>query len=418
MTTERQADSFVLTVGDTGVGIRIDQLPHIFDRFRQAEGGAARRHGGTGLGLAWVREVAKLHRGTVTVHSEEGAGSTFRVVVPLGRAHLDPSTVVDALEIDARAPLPAMPHRSDHPAAGRDDDRNRAAETAFDATRPTILYAEDNQDLREYVGDLLKSAYNVFLAADGHDALEKIERYKPDLLLTDEMMPRLTGRGLVEAVRANRVTRTLPIVLLTARSGTQARIEGLEAGADDYVTKPFEEPELLARIRNLLRARAQERELAEMNQALETRIEEQVARLRIAGRIQRGLLPTSAPTLAGYDLAGRTLPAQMVGGDYFDFIVVDDRRCALCLGDVAGKGLPAALLMANLQATIRAQTLWSPSACDCMTRSSKQLFLSRDPSKTRRCSTASSIRDHTTSRMRMRDTIRPSFGPPMVASRG
>jgi sigma-B regulation protein RsbU (phosphoserine phosphatase) len=219
------------------------------------------------------------------------------------------------------------------------------------------------------------------VAVDGEDAQDKIRRYKPDLLLTDEMMPRLNGRGLVKAMRANPAHRTTPVIILTARSATEARIAGLDAGADDYVTKPFDEPELLARIRNLLRARTQERELGELNRILETRIEEQIGRLRVANGIQQELLPKFAPAVTGYDLAGRTLPAQMVGGDYFDFIVLDDRRCAICLGDVAGKGLPAALLMANLQATIRGQTLWSPSACDCMARSNKLLFLSTGASK-------------------------------------
>jgi serine phosphatase RsbU (regulator of sigma subunit)/signal transduction histidine kinase len=380
VSTERLVDGFALTVIDTGVGIPVDQVLYIFDRFRQAEGGAARRHGGTGLGLAWVREVARLHGGNVTVHSEQGSGSTFRVFIPFGRAHLDPTMVIESAVVGPADVRRKVLH-PEQTTVVTDKSLNAAVEAAFDPARATIVYAEDNQDLREYVRGLLVSSYNVFVAVDGEDARDKIEQYRPDLVLTDEMMPRLTGRGLVEAMRATPACRTTPVIVLTARSGTQARIEGLEAGADDYVTKPFDEPELLARIRNLLRARTQERELAELNRILETRIEEQIARLRVASRIQEGLLPTAAPSVPGYDLAGRTLPAQMVGGDYFDFIMLDDRRCATCLGDVAGKGLPAALLMANLQATIRGQTLWSPSACDCMMRSNKLLFLSTDPSK-------------------------------------
>ncbi len=379
VTTERHADGLVLTVSDSGIGIPEDQLPHVFDRFRQAEGGAARRHVGTGLGLAWVREVARLHGGAVSVRSEAGSGSTFRVFVPFGRAHLDPSMVVDAPAADDPAGTAAM-YRSEHRPSDF-ESLNDDGEAAFDATRQTVLYAEDNQDLRAYVRRLLAPMYNVFLAVDGLDAQEKIDRYKPDLVLTDEMMPRLTGRGLVESIRADPVRRGTPVIVLTARSGAQARIEGLEAGADDYVTKPFDEQELLARIRNLLRARAQEKELTELNRVLEARVEEQIAKLRVGARIQSDLLPKSAPVIPGYEMAGRTLPAQVVGGDYYDFIAVDDRRYAVCLGDVAGKGLPAALLMANLQATVRGQTLWNPSACDCMTRSNTLLFLSTDPGR-------------------------------------
>ena len=114
---------------------------------------------------------------------------------------------------------------------------------------------------------------------------------------------------------------------------------------------------------------------------LESRIEEQNAKLQVAFEIQSGLLPAAAPLVTGYDMAGKTLPAQFVGGDYYDFINLDERRVTICLGDVAGKGLPAALLMANLQATIRGQALWNPSACDCLARANKLLFLSTDPVK-------------------------------------
>jgi CheY-like chemotaxis protein len=230
--TEHQPNGFTLTVSDTGVGIPLDQVPHIFDRFRQAEGGAARRYGGTGLGLAWVREVARLHGGTVTVTSEPGSGTTFRVFVPFGRAHLDPSMVVEAHPGETS---PRFTVRTDHPLTAAElASLNEAADAAFDVARPTIVYAEDNQDLREYVRSLLAPSYNVFLAVDGVDAMEKIERYKPDLILTDEMMPRLTGRGLVEAIRADPGRRSTPVIVVTARSGAQARIEALEAGADDY----------------------------------------------------------------------------------------------------------------------------------------------------------------------------------------
>ena len=379
--TELAGDAFTLRVTDSGEGIQPEHLPYVFDRFYQAETSAAREHLGTGLGLAWVKEIAKLHGGTATAQSEYGRGSTFAVTIPLGTAHLNPAALVgpgtEPVLRTARSFIAEV-----QPGAPEDAERlNREAEAAFDPAKPSVLYAEDNPDLRDYVRKLLARDYNVFLAADGQSALEGVRKYHPDLVLTDQMMPRLSGRDLLRAIRADARLRSTPVVFLTAQGGTEARIESLEAGADDYLAKPFNEAELAARIRNLLVSRTQERRLAELNRALEARIEAELAKAQLAASIQLGLLPKAPPQVRGYDLAGRTVPAQLVGGDYFDFIAIDDRRWALCLGDVSGKGLPAALLMANLQATIRGQTLWNPSACDCLNRANKLLYRSTDPAK-------------------------------------
>ncbi len=264
--TEIHDGAFRLTVKDTGVGIEPDQLPHIFDRFRQADSSASREYAGTGIGLALVKEIATLHGGDVAAHSDLGRGSSFRVTIPLGKAHLSPGSVVDFSEEDLAA---GDGHRVVVVEEGAGDeqgsaDANREAEAALDPSKPTILYAEDNRDLRHFVRDLLVRDYNVFLAVDGAEGLEHARKYRPDLILSDQMMPRMSGRDLLRAVREDPELRSTPVIFLTAMAGTEARIESLDAGADDYLSKPFAEGEIRARVRNLLRGRAQEREIAEL----------------------------------------------------------------------------------------------------------------------------------------------------------
>jgi serine phosphatase RsbU (regulator of sigma subunit)/signal transduction histidine kinase len=377
ISTEIKEGKFRLAVSDTGIGIKQDQLPHIFDRFRQADGSESREHPGTGLGLALVKEIAKLHGGEVTVHSQYEKGSLFQVFIPLGKSHLDPTSVVEVFEEHYTSP--AGPQKVMYVQEGvthqdNADQANQEAEAAFNAAKPVLLYVEDNPDLRNHVRDLLAVHYNVFLAVDGRDGLTKTRKYKPDLIITDQMMPHMSGRALLREIRSDPELSFTPVIFLTARAGSEARIESLDAGADDYITKPFDEGELLVRTRNLIRARAQERELKELNQQLEAKIEEQMADLKLAARIQDELLPHTSPETAGYEIVGRNIPAQMVGGDYFDYVLLDQHRIAIGLGDVCGKGLPASLLMANVQATVRGQAFFSPTAKECLERANKLLY--------------------------------------------
>jgi len=382
VSTEIHQGAFRLAVRDTGIGIKPDQLPHIFDRFRQADGSESREHAGTGLGLALVKEVARLHGGDVKVHSEYGKGSLFHVTIPLGKSHLDPASVVEVAEEQRTTPSGTRQRVFiiQEGAAGQEnaDETNKETEAGFDTEKSTVLYVEDNPDLRRYVRHLLADRYNVFLAVDGRDGLGKARKYRPDIIITDQMMPQMSGRALLRAIREDPELHSIPVIFLTARAGAEARIESLDAGADDYVCKPFDEAELLIRVRNLLQARAQEKELAELNRQLGSKVEEQMAQLELASRIQKDLLPKDMPEIEGYEIVGRNLPAKTVGGDYFDFISLDESRIAICLGDVCGKGLPASLLMANLQATVRGQACFSADARQCLERSNKLLYDSTD----------------------------------------
>jgi signal transduction histidine kinase/DNA-binding response OmpR family regulator len=305
VTTARDDDAIALTVSDTGVGIREDQVPYIFDRFRQADGSETREFAGSGIGLSLVKEIAELHGGRVIVESRYGIGTSFTVTFPIGNAHLDPASLGESNETSDGAGMRAITGEvavleegaADSAAVDEVRRANEAAEASFDSTLSTILYAEDNPDLRRHVRGLLGTTYNIFLAVDGRDALEKVRRYRPDLVLSDHMMPGMTGRDLLNALRADAETRETPVIFLTARAGVEARVESLEAGVDDYITKPFSEGELLARIRNVLRARAQERELAKLNQRLEARVEEQLAELVRGGELLRFLPATLVDTV-------------------------------------------------------------------------------------------------------------------------
>ncbi|WFE34288.1 SpoIIE family protein phosphatase [Micromonospora sp. WMMD975] len=248
----RAADgAAVLEVTDTGVGIAPEELPQVFERFHRVAGARSRTHEGTGIGLALVRELVEMHGGTVTARSVVEGGTTFTVTVPFGYAHL-PADRVSAL---ATAPL-GEPEQA----------RLHVAETALwtdEVARPTglpapsgtsggagrILVADDNPDLREHVSRLLSPAYQVVAVPDGVEALRLAVDTPFDLVLTDVMMPRMDGFGLVAALRANPLTRGVPIVLLSARAGAAEEVAGLSAGADDYLTKPFSSQELIARVR-------------------------------------------------------------------------------------------------------------------------------------------------------------------------
>ncbi|MEU1683703.1 SpoIIE family protein phosphatase [Micromonospora sp. NPDC005707] len=246
-----RADAAVLEVTDTGVGIAPEELPQVFERFHRVSGARARTHEGTGIGLALVRELVEMHGGTVEAHSVVDQGTTFTVTVPFGYAHL-PADRVSAL---AALP-PAEPEQA----------RLYVAETALwtdEVARPgglpesvglsggagRILVADDNADLREHVSRLLSPAYEVVTVPDGVEALRLAVDSPFDLVLTDVMMPRLDGFGLVTALRGNPVTRHVPIVLLSARAGAAEEVAGLSVGADDYLTKPFSSQELIARVR-------------------------------------------------------------------------------------------------------------------------------------------------------------------------
>jgi len=241
-----------IRIRDNGIGIPEDQFERIFERFTQVEGDMTRRFEGSGIGLALAREIVTLHGGHITVQSSFGEGSTFTVTLPRGQVR--PEDMVP-VEDDEALMLPALETGRPSGEPDRETEENSPPDW------PLILVADDNADMRAYVRRLLVDEFHVVAACDGADALTQARRLKPALVLTDVMMPVMSGYDLLKAMRADEALRVIPVILLTARAGTEARVESLEAGADDYVSKPFNEEELVARIKNQLRIHRQEREL-------------------------------------------------------------------------------------------------------------------------------------------------------------
>jgi PAS domain S-box-containing protein len=250
-----------LSVTDTGTGIPKEEIPRVFERFHRVESSRARTFEGTGIGLALVQELTKFHGGTVEVTSSLERGSTFTVTIPLGKAHL-PANRVQAKLRRRSSPLSRdtyveeaqhwLPQKTgaaaDEPVASMPPSATSLSGEQQASQRELILLADDNADMREYVAHLLRDRYRVHAVRDGQEAVEATRRLRPDLVLADVMMPALDGFGLVDAIRKDASLSSTPVILLSARAGEESRVEGLHAGASDYLVKPFTARELLARV--------------------------------------------------------------------------------------------------------------------------------------------------------------------------
>ena len=279
--------SALLCVSDTGTGIPEASQARVFERFYRVEGAHGRTHEGSGIGLALVRELARLHGGEATVESQLGVGSRFCVRVPLGRAQLadervGPARHTGAAEHDVEVYLgEAQSWLRDTGWSGLDvlsEAPQRAAaplpDGGADATdRATVLVVDDNADMRGYLARLLGRTYRVVAAANGAAALEAVRAEPPDLVVSDVMMPGLDGFALLRALRDEPATASLPVILLSARVDEEARIEGLSGGADDYLTKPFNARELLARVAGTLALARARQDTAHRERALRAETE-------------------------------------------------------------------------------------------------------------------------------------------------
>jgi PAS domain S-box-containing protein len=278
------SEAVELMVRDTGIGIPQQELPHIFERFHRVEGAKGRTQEGTGIGLALTHELVKLHKGTVRVESELGRGSAFTVTILKGKDHLPQDRVraertlastalrADSYVEEALRWLPEGAERPSEPATESASGPFVSLEKRTQAAR--VLLADDNADMRDYVRRLLSQHYQVQAVADGEAALAAVRETSPDLVLTDVMMPRLDGFGLLRELRSDPRTRTIPVILLSARAGEEARVEGLDAGADDYLNKPFSSPELLGRVASHLERAARAKENERVQRAARTRAED------------------------------------------------------------------------------------------------------------------------------------------------
>jgi len=279
-----------LVVRDTGGGIPTAELPHMFKRFHRVSNTRSRTHEGSGIGLALVHELCKVHGGGVSVSSTLGKGTTFTVRLPLRQsnpgADAEPSPTPAATSLgvgayteeasrwspEARDGGRQLPKQSSSPPPPPGASASESA-----SSRVRILVVDDNADMREYLSSLLSQRYAVECVSDGQVAVETVRRSPPDLVISDVMMPSLDGFGLVRELRADPRTTALPIIMLSARAGEEATVEGIERGADDYLVKPFSARELFARVAARL-------EIHRLNQGLERKVQERTAQLTETNR--------------------------------------------------------------------------------------------------------------------------------------
>ena len=325
-----------VTVRDTGTGVPANELPHLFERFRRVEGARGRSIEGSGIGLALVQELVRLHGGTISVASELGKGSSFTVALPFGTMHLPSDRIGrgQGLTTNLRAQAyvdEALGWLSDGSVDSAGPPPPPPSEEVGDlasiagAKGQLVLVADDNADMRNYVQRLLRTAgFRVEAATDGEMALVTARQVKPDLVLSDVMMPKLDGFGLLAALRKDSELRDTPVLLLSARAGEEAKVEGLTSGADDYLTKPFSARELLARVRANLEIASLRRESIRTENEL--RRQAQVAQDRaeaILASINDGFLALDQDwrftyvNSAAERMLGRT-SGELVGNDYWE----------------------------------------------------------------------------------------------------
>jgi signal transduction histidine kinase/ligand-binding sensor domain-containing protein/DNA-binding response OmpR family regulator len=241
-----------IKIKDNGIGIPADLLPHIFDRFYQVDSSITREHEGTGIGLALAKELVELHKGKISVYSTEKEGTEFIIQLPLGDFKIEKEQLVEI--------------RTDEFSFNNFDDETKAMETSqrpdfpdaeSGAVREIILIVEDNFDVRAYIKEQLESDYKIIEAENGETGLVKAQENIPDLIITDVMMPKIDGYQFSKMIRSDEKTSHIPIIMLTAKAGLDDKIEGLETGIDDYITKPFSAKELRVRVKNLIYQREQ-----------------------------------------------------------------------------------------------------------------------------------------------------------------
>ena len=279
-------DAIELSIEDTGVGIPEAELPQLFKRFHRVSDTRSRTYEGTGIGLALVQDLVKLHGGTIRVTSQVDRGTTFTIALPLGSAHLPHDRLgartytPTALRADSYIEEASRWLSNWEP---RDEERGKekaalSTPRSLPSSSPSapahILLVDDNADMRSYVQRLLSAYWEVETANDGLEALEAIAQRPPALVLSDVMMPRLDGFGLLRALRADERTKEIPFILLSARAGEESRFEGLAAGADGYLTKPFSARELLAKVESCLKLAQLRRAATQQEQVLRLEAEQ------------------------------------------------------------------------------------------------------------------------------------------------
>jgi signal transduction histidine kinase len=309
---EKRGEDFVLTVTDTGMGISEKNLPHVFDRFWQADGSSKRKYQGVGIGLALVKELVEIQGGKATVQSQEGKGTKFTVTLPYQKAdqalkpsteaarQTAPDTAAGGATVTSEEWLANLYRRAElFPALTPVQESLRPMETTRNGNLPSILVADDEPDMLRFLKSQLSTHYRVLEAVDGQQAIEKASQFLPDIILLDMMMPEKDGLQACREIRAHTSTQSIPIVLLTARADEETKLAALSAGASDFLTKPFSTTELHVRIKNLVESHQYQRKVSKQNRVLESTIDQlketetqlvQTEKLASLGRMSAGII--------------------------------------------------------------------------------------------------------------------------------
>jgi PAS domain S-box-containing protein len=346
---------------DTGEGIPAQSINSIFDRFSQADSSATRKHEGTGIGLALVKELVEMHGGTISVESRyiedspDDHGSLFTVKLLKGKKHLESLDYVEFVSendlTESVSDHRFYGMRKMHDLGGgrkteeKSPEKEIKEEVKTDTLQPEntapvpyarVLIVDDNRDMRDFLSYLLQKQYEVHWAENGQAGLEAVKKISPDIIITDVMMPVMDGHELTRRLKNDSLYKHIPIIMLTAKAEIAHKLEGFEQGADDFLTKPFNSKELIARIKTLLKTKEYEKEITRRNYEIEQEME--VARL-----LQRRLLPEQITEISGYKFHALYIPMDKVGGDFYDY-TIRDQFIDLFIADVSGHGLPGAFL--------------------------------------------------------------------------
>ena len=324
ITSETSSNNRItVSISDTGIGIDEDMHEAIFESFVQSDGSISRKYGGTGLGLAITKDLVMLHGGEIHVESKPGKGSKFFFTLPEGEKAGTVTYIVPAADISNRfsKELPLI-----------------SSDTGIEFSGSRILVVDDEPvNLQILINQLTKEKYSVQFLTNGEEAISAIESGEDfDLVLLDVMMPVISGFDVCKKIREKYSAHELPVVLLTAKNTKEDIIAGISMGANDYITKPFDKEELLARVKNyisLKKAAEEQKKFIAVKQELE-----------IARNIQLSILPGTLPQMDRISIKAKYEPMMEVGGDFYDFLQIDEHRIGILIADVTGHGVAAALI--------------------------------------------------------------------------
>ncbi|EKJ86925.1 signal transduction histidine kinase [Leptospira meyeri] len=362
-------DYLEISIIDTGIGLSKEDQNKIFSPFAQADASISRNFGGVGLGLSITKNLVELHTGTISVESELGKGSAFRFTLPLANG-----------QTEFQFPKSSNAEGSHIWMSTEDLRGNFIVEQAYtermelstnlskDLNRNLTILAVDDDPINLEVLkiQLSGSGFNVVPVLDGPTAINVANEIKPDLVLLDIMMPKMSGYQVCKILRESYSMYEMPILMLTAKNRIEDVLSGLEAGANDYLGKPFDKRELLARVNTLILLKSA---VEEKEDYLSIKAE-----LKLAKKIQDSSLPLNPPTGGRATIVSRYNPMTSIGGDYYDFHTPDENSLGVVIADVSGHGIPAAIVAAMFKMAFNLQKHVSKKPNEVLKRINKLLL--------------------------------------------